>query len=87
MRLFEKFSDSPRFARAVGNVMIIGGALVALIGACLSAMWLAIVALAAIVLGIAVQLKYWRCPKCGRLLPMRSIHDIDFCPYCGDELF
>lgn len=87
MSFFERLKDSPKFARAVGNVMFIGGALVALIGACLSAIWLGFVALAVIMLGFAVQLKYWCCPKCGRLLPMRSMHDIDFCPYCGDELF
>ena len=29
----------------------------------------------------------WRCPRCGRMLPMRGLWSIAYCPHCGDELF
>ena len=29
----------------------------------------------------------WRCPDCGRVLPMRGLISIACCPYCGTELF
>ena len=87
MKFFEKLKDSPKFACALGDAMIIGGVVVTAIGLRLNAMWLAVIGLAAMLLGIAAKLIYWRCPKCGRMLPIRSVTGMEFCPYCGEELF
>lgn len=32
-----------------------------------------------------IVLRFWRCPHCGRGLPVRAT-DITHCPYCGKEL-
>lgn len=87
MKFIEKLKGSPKFARDVGDALIIGGVVVTAIGLGLNAMWLAVIGLAAMLLGIAAKLIFWRCPKCGRLLPIRSVTGIEFCPYCGEELF
>ena len=33
-----------------------------------------------------IQWLFWRCPCCGKHLPVRSVGKIDFCPYCGSFL-
>lgn len=87
MKFFEKLKGSPKFACSLGDAMIIGGVVVTAIGLRLNVMWLAVIGLAAMLLGIAAKLIYWRCPKCGRMLPIRSVTGMEFCPYCGEELF
>ena len=35
----------------------------------------------------AVLLKFWRCPKCGGLLPVKQhFYGVKHCPKCGEEL-
>jgi ribosomal protein S27AE len=36
--------------------------------------------------GIFIKLRYYRCPRCGALLPMRTLIEPKFCPACGDAL-
>ncbi len=43
-----------------------------------------IVILASIVL-IVISLRYWRCPKCGRMLPSKG-YLVEYCPHCGKPL-
>ena len=35
-------------------------------------------------LGLAIKALYFRCPNCGRRLPMKS--DGRYCPYCNKKL-
>lgn len=35
----------------------------------------------------AVVLKFWRCPKCGEMLPVKHhFFSVKHCPQCGEEL-
>ena len=48
------------------------------------ALWLLIVGAAVVAL---VMVVFWRCPKCGKPLPIHGSAGFDFCPYCGEEIF
>ncbi len=49
--------------------------------------WL-IVEILLFILPIYIRLKYWRCPKCDRLLSNGTLFEesISVCPYCGQRL-
>ena len=50
-------------------------------------MLLSVAALACLVGSWITVLKYWRCPKCGGLLPWKKrFLLIRYCPQCGEEL-
>lgn len=35
----------------------------------------------------AVLIKFWRCPKCGEMLPVKQyFYSVKHCPQCGEEL-
>ena len=36
---------------------------------------------------LLVMVVFWRCPKCGKPLPIHGSAGFDFCPYCGEEIF
>ena len=39
-----------------------------------------------IIAGLFMKLRYYRCPHCGALLPLRTFIAPKFCPACGDAL-
>lgn len=44
-------------------------------------------ALACIVGYWGVLIKFWRCPKCGGMLPVKQyFYSVKHCPQCGEEL-
>ncbi len=85
--LFRKLCGSPQFARRVGVALIFVGTLILCFIPVVDAAWLAFPASAVLIAGIVILSKYWRCPKCGRALPIKNVGRIDFCPYCGGEIF
>jgi hypothetical protein len=45
----------------------------------------AVAALLFVAAGAAIKIMFYRCPHCGKLLPLRNAF-IDYCPGCGDKL-
>jgi uncharacterized membrane protein YczE len=46
---------------------------------------LAVISISLIVCGYVIAIKYYRCPHCHRLLPLRSLPRT-YCPDCGEKL-
>ena len=52
-----------------------------------NALWLCWMAVGLIVANWVVLMKYWRCPGCGAVLPVRQhFYSLHNCPECGKEL-
>ncbi len=39
-----------------------------------------------VIAGLFIKIRYYRCPRCGALLPLRTLMEPKFCPACGDTL-
>ncbi|HIS44782.1 MAG TPA: hypothetical protein IAB47_05355 [Candidatus Scatomorpha merdigallinarum] len=84
--LLHRLSVSPLTAKKYGDGLqffsFAGCALTAWMG------WWALFCVSglALALGVAIHMKYWRCPECGQRLPMFDAVKVDKCPNCGAGL-
>lgn len=87
-KLFGKLRSSPKSAQLAFWVMLWTGFLICVLSAVFDdALWLLIAGAAVVALALLVMVVFWRCPKCGKPLPIHGSAGFDFCPYCGEEIF
>lgn len=82
-----------RTARFLGNLFILLGILILIIGGIISGITpeitlavLSILGLSVIILGYVFYILFWRCPFCHIPLPYAGSLTIQFCPHCGADL-
>ena len=73
-------------SRKLSNICEILAVLLCLLGAETKTAPLFAAAIAVMALDLAQTLIFYRCPRCGRLLPFRQWATPVYCPYCGREL-
>lgn len=74
--------------KVIGNTLLVIGILLLLI-ACITDYMTPLLSIAGIVaacMGYVFFWLFWRCPHCGRHLPMQGMLFIEVCPYCSKEL-
>ena len=66
------------------RVSVIALTVLAFVGLMLRLMWIIWVVMALLVGWVALELRWWRCPKCGTFLG--RVERKNHCPNCGEEL-
>lgn len=44
------------------------------------------IGVALLVAAVLVIWRYWRCPHCNALMPVRGLYEPEYCPICGKRL-
>lgn len=75
------------FYKGIFTLIIGLGAIISAFGGICKTKYLLYIGAIIIIVGAVLETKYWRCPVCGKGLPMRENGDkIKHCPSCGARL-
>ena len=80
----------PKQVRFIADALLISGVLIALIAPLIQneiiSIVFAVICSLFIITAIVILLAFWKCPSCERMLPLKGVSGMKYCPYCSNSI-